>query len=220
MQFADGTQWDVTAIAGLMPEVYHATSADDTLIGWSGIDNIDGGAGNDNLNSDRGNDILNGGAGNDFLNGGDGEDTLNGGEGDDILNDSSGDNLLKGGQGNDVLIGTGSFEGGQGDDELNAGNPWMSDTYLFNLGDGRDTILDSGIIGRDDTLRLGSGISASAVHLARNGNDMIFKISEADQVTIKNWFESDSYYIEHVQFADGTQWDLTTINKLSNSIWL
>jgi len=40
---------------------------------------------------------------------------------------------------------------------------------------------------------------------------MVFKVSESDQVTVKNWFANSYNYIEQVQFADGTRWDVTTL---------
>ncbi|WP_415158130.1 hypothetical protein [Maritalea sp.] len=89
-------------------------AGDDYLIGGSGNDRLDGGDGLDDLYGGAGNDILLGGAGKDFLIGGDGDDTLEGGSGDDVLTGGTGNDLLKGGLGND--------------------------TYIFNRGDGQDTI--------------------------------------------------------------------------------
>ena len=95
-------------------------------------DVLKGGAGNDTLNGYDGNDLLQGGAGDDVLNGYAGNDTLEGGAGDDLLNAGSGNNVLAGGEGNDTLIG--------GADK---------DIYLFNLGDGFDTITDNAQDKRD-----------------------------------------------------------------------
>ncbi len=126
-------------------------AGDDLLIGFEDDDILDGGAGNDTLNGgddvdtlhggddadilngDNGGDTLNGDAGNDTLNGGNGYDFLNGGEGNDILNGGTGNDELNGDEGNDEL------NGDEGNDELNGGAG--IDTYLFNNGDGTDTIL-------------------------------------------------------------------------------
>ncbi|HHT0104433.1 TPA: calcium-binding protein, partial [Raoultella planticola] len=66
------------------------------------------------------------GGGNDVLTGDNGNDALYGEAGDDTLDGSFGNDLLSGGTGNDLL------KGGYGDD-----------TYLFNAGDGQDTIIES-----------------------------------------------------------------------------
>ncbi|MBD9657668.1 hypothetical protein IB239_22795, partial [Pseudomonas sp. PDM12] len=85
----------------------------------------------------QGDDHLLGGAGDDYLHGGAGNDTLDGG---------SGYNHLYGGDGNDVLMmsfstSTGNvLEGGRGDDTLYGS--YSADTYIFNLGDGHDTIVE------------------------------------------------------------------------------
>ncbi|WP_306823162.1 calcium-binding protein, partial [Pseudomonas sp. UMAB-40] len=97
-----------------------------------------------------GNDIIHAGGGNDTLEGGAGSNQLYGDAGDDVIkvaSDSTG-NILAGGTGNDTLT------GGYG-----------ADTYLFNLGDGQDTITDNDptTIGKD-TLRFGAGILASDIH--------------------------------------------------------
>ncbi|MFC3645397.1 calcium-binding protein, partial [Planctobacterium marinum] len=63
--------------------------------------------------------------GNDILIGGHGDDLLEGGGGDDIIYGGFGDDTLSGGDGSDHL------EGGLG-----------NDTYIYNSGDGIDTILD------------------------------------------------------------------------------
>jgi len=102
-----------------------ATALADVLNGTASADVLYGGAGNDTLNGLDGDDILNGEADNDTLNGGNGNDSLSGGDGVDTLNGNAGDDHLNGGTGNDVL------NGGSG-----------NDTYVWNLGDGDDTISD------------------------------------------------------------------------------
>lgn len=66
------------------------------------------------------------------MQGGSGSDTLYGGAGYDVLAGGAGNDFLGGNAGNDIL------EGGKGNDELNGGEG--NDLYLFNLGDGQDTI--------------------------------------------------------------------------------
>jgi Ca2+-binding RTX toxin-like protein len=92
-----------------------------------------------------------------------------------------------------------------------------ADTYLFNLGDGRDQIIESGT-SVADTVRFGAGITAAMVTLVRLGNDLVFKVSETDQVIVKDWYTVDGYqgyrYIEQVQFADGTSWSLADLTAM------
>jgi hypothetical protein len=64
-------------------------------------------------------------------------------------------------------------------------------------------------------LVFGAGIVAANVEVLRVGNDMVFKISDTDQVSIKNWFVQGAYYVEEIQFADGTKWTVDTLRNMS-----
>ncbi|WP_276548395.1 calcium-binding protein, partial [Chromobacterium alkanivorans] len=167
-------------------------------------DVLKGGAGNDTLNGYDGNDLLQGGAGDDVLNGYAGNDTLEGGAGDDLLNAGSGNNVLAGGEGNDTLIG--------GADK---------DIYLFNLGDGFDTITDNAQDKRDaadtdpayrDELRFGPGIRPEDIQLEHVGDDLLLSHRNGDDaVTIKGWFADKSFWIERIVFADGGEWGINDL---------
>jgi Ca2+-binding RTX toxin-like protein len=248
VQFADGSVWNSEQLQTLIPDVYNGTLEADTLNGWDGVDNINGLAGNDTLNTFSGDDIINGGEGDDTLNAGDGNDqlwggagadTLNGdngndvlegGDGDDTLTDTLGYNTFKGGMGNDIITGHGIFEGGQGNDTLIASGAdyyrYSTDTYLFNIGDGNDTIIEYGsnnayyvnYYASKDILKFGADITPATVSLVRNGNDMIFKVSDTDQVTVKDWFVSSDSYIEEVQFADGSVWTVNTLLGMETQV--
>src|SRR4029079_10347859 len=229
----DGTVWTTATLQALVPQQYVATTAAETINGWDGIDLIDGGDGNDTVNSYGANDVLQGGAGNDALRGGEGNDQLTGGDGNDNLQGENGDDTLEGGEGDDTIYdlwGTNVARGGTGNDNINAmgtieggtGNDTLtgtgnSTTYLFNVGDGLDTISDYGYGAAPyaDTLRFGAGITAAQITLVRSGNDLTFRISDTDQVTVKNWF-ADVYYnaIENITFADGTAWNLATLQAM------
>lgn len=63
------------------------------------------------------------------------DDRLYGGGGDDVISGGDGNDYLEGGKGNDTL------EGGAGIDRLAGGAD--NDIYVYNSGDGRDTIIDS-----------------------------------------------------------------------------
>jgi Ca2+-binding RTX toxin-like protein len=127
----------------------------DTLAGGEGDNQLDGGAGNDVLSSGSGADTLHGGAGNDSLTAGGGIDTLYGGGGNDTLYAGSGADSLFGGSGDDTLFGeTGddTLAGGIGNDELHGGGG--SDLFIFQEGDGIDTIHGGAGGGWTDTIRL------------------------------------------------------------------
>ncbi len=114
--------------------------------------------------------------------------TLEGGDGNDTLTDTSGNNSLKGGAGDDTINGSGTFEGGTGNDSLSDLDIGNADTYIFNAGDGQDTITEWSYSPADgyssiysDTISFGAGITAAQIQFLRSGNDLIFKVSETDQ---------------------------------------
>jgi len=79
--------------------------------------------------------VLFGGAGEDALAGSFGADRIFGGEGNDALAGGAGDDVLEGEGGADLL------SGGAGGDYLYGGNGF--DTYVYDVGDGFDTIHDA-----------------------------------------------------------------------------
>src|SRR5690606_24575279 len=129
-----------------------AAQAGWTVLGNNLDNSLTGSTGQESLCGGRGNDTLNGGSGNDWLFGGSGDDSRNGGLGRDTLH---------GGRGNDVLHG--------GNDEYSGADG--SDLYLFNLGDGADTIVEcSDAYGNaTDVLRFGESIRSSDISVVRNG---------------------------------------------------
>jgi Ca2+-binding RTX toxin-like protein len=207
--FADGTVWNKATIhaAGL---VKIGTSGDDVIMGSSGDVN-------DTIRGLGGNDTISGGGGDDLLEGGDGDDTLLGGNGVDTL---------KGGSGNDILaaydtnwpnthydFSANTLEGGTGADTLYGSTG--ADTYIFNIGDGADTIYenDGYSNGSTDVIQLGTGITVANVMATNSGTDLILKIgTNGDQITIKNWYQDNRYRVEELRFADGSVWNKATIH--------
>ncbi|MGQ5312079.1 calcium-binding protein, partial [Xanthomonas arboricola pv. corylina] len=128
----------------------------------------------DTLTGWNGNDLLLGGDGNDTLSGGTGTDRLEGGAGDDVLsvNSQARDSVFIGGTGNDTLNGS-----------------WYSDTYLFNKGDGHDTVVEtSSYSGAVDRVVFGEGIAASDVRVLRQGADVVLDLGNGtDSVRLKDW---------------------------------
>ncbi|OCG55920.1 hypothetical protein A9G30_03035 [Gilliamella sp. Fer4-1] len=131
----------------------------------------------------------------------------------DTILGSKGNDILSGGKGNDLLSG-------------GAGN----DTYLFNLGDGHDTIDNRGELGYTgflnriksdvDTIRFGDGISAKMIDIKKSATDLLLTFG-TDSITIKNWFSTNldtklSSQIDIFQFADGSSWLAADINAHIN----
>jgi VCBS repeat-containing protein len=133
------------------------------------------------LNGTAGGDTITGTNIADRINGLDGNDTLIGGEGNDTLNGGTGNDLLQGGAGDDI--------------------------YLFDAGNGQDTITDTQ---GSNTVRFGAGVLPGNITFTRSGLDMVLGIAGTiDQLTIQNWGANSASRIARVEFADGTVWDTT-----------
>ena len=133
-----------------------------------------------------------------------GNDTVRAGSGDDIIYGGNGNDELYGENGNDVLV------GGSGNDILNGGDG--NDTYIYNIGDGLDIIHDwqNSSENNLDKIKFGAGIAFDDLTFRRNGNDLIITLfdDETQGIRIADQFYGDSYSIEYLEFADGTQFDL------------
>ncbi|MFC6839601.1 calcium-binding protein [Xanthomonas theicola] len=180
------------------------------VVGGGADDVIIGTEGNDSLSGGNGNDTIIGGAGNDVLDGGTGTNRLEGGAGDDVLSVSSQsrNSVLAGGTGNDTLKGS-----------------YYSDTYLFNKGDGHDTVVETASYSDAvDKLVFGDGIAASAIRVLREGADVVLDLGNGtDAVRLKDWLtstsENVSTRIEQFVFADGTVWTSETLKAKGLTTW-
>ncbi|WP_297922513.1 calcium-binding protein, partial [uncultured Campylobacter sp.] len=208
--FKDNSVWDYQTI--INNSSIKATEEDDKFYLSNKDDIFDALGGDDEIYGHGGNDILSGGLGDDKLYGSDGNDTLNGGSGNDTL---------YGNDGNDALI------GGKDDDTLNGG--YGDDTYIFNKGDGNDTVTDNEGV---DTIKFGEGISKEDLIVKRVArmNDrtgrkeysdiaIFFKNSPNDSITMQNVIDSnknrDNNIIENFEFANGEKLSFEDIKKLS-----
>ncbi len=199
--------------AGSGNDELHGGDGDDVIDAGAGSNRILGGDGNDNIRSSGNRDEILGGAGNDviYVMGGSGH-FIDGGDGDDQIDSLlTGDQLLFGGAGNDTITGGGTLHGGTGDDVLSGDDE--ATTYLFELGDGRDTIVEYGLsswslsgAGVTDVLRFGEGIRPEDVVAGRFGDDLVLQLNEQDAVTIADWFTGSLTYVEEIHFADDTVW--------------
>ena len=156
-----------------------------------GGDFLDGGAGNDTLQGNGGSDALYGGIGLDMLIGGDGNDRLEGGADDDTL---------FGDEGNDTLI------GGAGVDVLNGGAG--KDTYVFNLGDGIETINDTDASSNSpdaSLLILGPGVLRSDIKF--KVGSLLVDLGNGNQIHFNGFNQIDptaSTTIGEIRLDDGT----------------
>lgn len=146
-----------------------------------------------------GSDAISGSNLNDQLSGGAGNDTLVGGAGNDRLLGEAGEDSLRGDAGNDTLI------GGAGADTLNGGEG--ADTYLYALGDGSDTLVES-VDGSVNVLKFSAGIDPFGVSLiAGSEQSLIIEIAATgDRLTLANWLRADSPTIQRIEFDNGDLW--------------
>ncbi|WP_328586664.1 calcium-binding protein, partial [Vibrio paracholerae] len=197
------TEGDDVVEGGGFDETVTLLGGNDTLNAGGGHDTVSGGSGNDTVHAGAGNDVVRGDEGDDTLHGQDGDDQLFGGVGNDTLTvNGSGSNTLEGGEGDDLLKvnrsvdvyyqrdhvrkAVNTFNGGQGNDRLEGSAG--AETYVFNRGDGQDTINDydhnswSSVDGWNqvDRIVLGEGISRDELALRRDGNHMVLVIGGLD----------------------------------------
>lgn len=160
--------------------------------------------------------------GNDILVGGAGRDIIDGGDGDDLLRDIHGDNQLLGGAGDDTLIGSGIFNGGPGDDAIDAGGDSSGNVYQYAKGDGFDTIsTDTRLLSwpPQGMLQFGQGVTPSSVDLVRDDDHLSFCLSPTDQVVLLDWFKGPAFQLAQVSFADGTTWETDDINAMGVTVF-
>lgn len=194
--FSDGTEWDKTRFEENVNKI-EGTEENDTLSGFESNDTIYGFGGDDTMYSYDGDDILEGGKGNDVLNAGTGNDRLNGAEGNDNLVGEAGEDLLDGGKGTDTL------NGGTG-----------NDTYIFGRSYGTDTIKDyDSTAGNQDIIRFMDTVPED-VSIIKNGSNLLLSLNNfMDKLYLNDYFYNQYYMVEEIQFADGTVWDKSYIEK-------
>ncbi|KEY61011.1 calcium-binding protein [Serratia sp. DD3] len=235
-----------TLTGGAGNDTLYGNDGDDTLSGGAGTNILIGGAGNDTLISNKGNDTLIGGAGNDkyqiwgneyriieesqggidrveiyttntiqfitpdnienislnypYMN----HSGITGNALDNAINGNVGNNLLIGGKGKDTL------QGYQG-----------SDTYVFNLGDGQDTIWEydnnTVPITDIDILRF-TDINADRLWFSKysyGGYEslMVRVLGTSDQIVVNRWYSSNDK-LEQIQTADGITLSIAQVEAL------
>lgn len=116
-----------------------------------------------------------------------------------------GDDVLVGGAGNDYL------KGGEGED-----------CYIYNFGDGNDRInnYDKSSKRVNDRLVFGEGIAPEDIMVKRSGYHLILENRKnRETIRIYRAFYSRDYFLENIEFADGTKWDYETIQEMLRIQW-
>ncbi len=163
---------------------YKGTEGDDTISGGLEADKIYSKNGNDFIYGNNGDDEIYSGLGNDYLYGEEGNDYLYGEEGDDILNGGLGDDYTEGGQGNN--------------------------RYIYNLGDGKDTIKIEK--GSSNTLFLNKGIFKENIKTSRKEDDLVIYTSDVnDKIIIKDWYTNQKF--DEIFLSDGSKYYVDSINQ-------
>ncbi len=189
----------------------YAGNGDDRVYGESGNDLLDGGKGIDRMWGGRGNDtyIVDHRSDRVYEDRGQGADTVKAsvsysltgtyveklvltgsanlnGKGnslDNVLTGNNGDNSLNGGRGDDMLV------GGRGNDKLTGGSG--SDIFVFQKGNGRDTVTDFRHgVDEIDLRRLPGVNDMSGISLRQSGDDAIVKYG-SDILVLKGVNASD-----------------------------
>jgi Ca2+-binding RTX toxin-like protein len=191
-----GTAPSHGSIAFTFGDGTHITAAElsslkfDTPLNFSGTTEalrITGSGFDDTIAGSTRDDRLEGGAGDDRIAGDQGHDALFGNDGDDLLVGNSGDDLLQGGAG--------------------------ADTYRFQLGMGRDTLVEHS--GDSSTLVLGAGLVIGDLAYERLDDDVYVHVANGrDGVQIVDYFEPGSTAATQswtLQLSDGTTAELHSL---------
>ena len=142
--------------------------------------------------------------------------------GADVLTNLDVQSLLLGAQstsGDDTITGfftADTLSGGLGNDTLKGSTG--GDTYLFDLGDGNDTIIESVddhlFLDGQDRIKFGAGIARSDVTFSIVGDDFLVSIAGGDSILIQDYAIDENRKVELFEFADGT---LLTATEAENN---
>ena len=192
---------------------------DDHIESYGNYSTVTGGNGGDHIESYGNYSTVAGGSGNDHIESYGDDSVIDDGDGDDYTESYGDHSTVMGGSGNDHIESYGDYSivsGGAGNDEL-VGEE-ANDTYLFNVGDGSDTVSDrDDTLSATDTIRFGEGIRPDQIKVSQAGDDLMFKIgNNGDGIKVKGWTDPMAR-IERVEFADGSTWDQAHISALAEA---
>ena len=132
----------------------------------------------------------------DFI-GTEGEDVMIGTSASDRINALGGDDLLIGGKGNDML------DGGSG-----------NDTYVFNRGDGIDTIIDQAFVNAGNVVQFGEGITLSDLTLTAEQNTLIIQVGQAGDALRLEGFNPDDVLVIVLWILSVCRWNDVDYDQL------
>ncbi|NYE30611.1 Ca2+-binding RTX toxin-like protein [Rhodanobacter sp. K2T2] len=113
---------------------------------------------------------------------------MTGTTGADTITGTSSANLIDGKGGNDSVVGSGG-----------------NDTFVFNSGYGHLEINEVYKSGQVPVLQLGSGITASVLHVTKSGNNLMLTDGvSGDQITLDSMWTTATDGVASVQLSDGT----------------
>lgn len=121
--------------------------------------------------------------------------TFTGTNSNDVVKGTTKQDTLIGLFGNDTLIGF------SGDDSLEGGSG--NDIYIYNSGDGFDTILD---ISGSDQINIGAGFLSTDMTTRVSGNNLMISLKGIDSILIQS--QMTGSVVEKIRFSDGTTLDL------------
>ncbi len=154
-------------------------------------------------------------------------DDVIGDDADNVLFGSANANVINGMGGNDSLFasaGDDTLIGGIGNDYLAGGSG--TDNYIFNMGDGQDTINtydDGGFNSAPslDRLRLGAGIKSEDLVFGVSGQNnlnLVIGFGGTDSITIENYFDAGHFnQLNAIEFDDGTLLSAAQIEAKTNA---
>ena len=141
------------------------------------------------------------------LEGTENDDAMTGTNMVDRINSLEGNDSVSSGAGDDILT------GGAGGDDLHGGSG--NDTYVFNLGDGVDTIEDISTVAENNMIRFGEGITANDLSFVRNNGYLTINVGTGgDAINLLNFDRDEiagSLVVRTLQFVDGSQIKLTDL---------
>ncbi len=211
--FSDGTKYTAEELRSMLRT--EGTVNNDSIIGSYYSETIFGYEGNDTISGRQGDDTIYGGSGDDNISGEDGNDIIFGDDGNDTIKGNAGVNYLDGGSGDDYIdVSNGSTDtiiGGLGNDLLNSFKG--EKLYIFNQGDGNDTIRTSLC---EDTIQFTEGITEDDIIFRTEGNNLFieFENQDTDSIKIENYLLDDIYEVETLKFSDGTTISNSQINQI------
>lgn len=126
---------------------------------------------------------------------GDHNETINGTNSHETIYGNGGNDIINGGYGNDIII------GGKGNDTLHGGGD--DDTYVYNLGDGLDTISDNA---GKNIIVFGTGITQNDLAFSQIGDNLLIYLNgdKNQGMIINNFFSDDAHKISEIHFADNS----------------